>query len=223
MDVGFLMDVLFVGRSCERVMTIVVIRAEGAACISVAADRVVLNRIVGWLLNCVPSVSRGPRKCLSIYRLRACLGCGLGINITFRSSWCTSLDRIPRPLNCSCCVARTTAPAKRPSYFLLFSPLSDANGRCDPAWLPPPPAPPPPPLRPQVRFVRQTRKDQKAAQAARRLEIKKIKEDAERLAAEEEAALTAGLDDLEKVLMRSTIRAKVSKRARRGIERDRDR
>lgn len=58
--------------------------------------------------------------------------------------------------------------------------------------------------------MRQKKKDEKAAEAAKRLHIKKLKEEAERLAAEEEAALTAGLDDLEKVLMRSTIRAKVS-------------
>lgn len=65
--------------------------------------------------------------------------------------------------------------------------------------------------------MRQNKRDQKAAEAAKRLEIKRLKEEAERLAAEEEAALTAGLDDLEKVLMRSTIRAKVSERGGRGI------
>lgn len=58
--------------------------------------------------------------------------------------------------------------------------------------------------------MRQAKKDQKAADAARKIEIKKAREEAERLALEEEALLTEGLDDLEKVLMRSTIRAKVS-------------
>lgn len=57
--------------------------------------------------------------------------------------------------------------------------------------------------------MRQSKKDQKALEAATKLAIKEAKAEAERLAIEEEAALTEGLDDLEKVLMRSTIRAKV--------------
>lgn len=66
--------------------------------------------------------------------------------------------------------------------------------------------------------MRQRKKEQKEAEAARRAEIRRLKEEAERLAAEEEAALTAGLDDLEKVLMRSTIRAKVSEQGERYKE-----
>lgn len=62
----------------------------------------------------------------------------------------------------------------------------------------------------KVRLMRQSRKDQKALEAATKLAIKEAKAEAERLAIEEEAALTEGLDDLEKVLMRSTIKAKVS-------------
>lgn len=59
--------------------------------------------------------------------------------------------------------------------------------------------------------MRQAKKEEKAREAAMKLAIKEAKAEAERIAQEEEAALTAGLDDLEKVLMRSTIRAKVSR------------
>lgn len=65
-------------------------------------------------------------------------------------------------------------------------------------------------VRAQVRLMRKRKKEQKAEEAARKLKIKEAKAEAERLALEEEAALTEGMDDLEKVLMRSKIRAKVS-------------
>lgn len=61
----------------------------------------------------------------------------------------------------------------------------------------------------KVRLMRQSKKDQRALEAATKLAVKEAKAEAERLAKEDEAALTEGLDDLEKVLLRSTIRAKV--------------
>ena len=64
--------------------------------------------------------------------------------------------------------------------------------------------------------MRKRKKEQKAEEAARKLAIKAAKAEAERLALEEEAALTEGMDDLEKVLMRSKIRAKVRARKTRG-------
>lgn len=57
--------------------------------------------------------------------------------------------------------------------------------------------------------MRQAKKEEREREAATKLAIREAKAEAERIALEEEAALTEGLDDLEKVLMRSTIRAKV--------------
>ncbi len=70
----------------------------------------------------------------------------------------------------------------------------------------------------QVRLMRKRKKEQKAEEVARKLRIKEAKAEAERQALEEEAALTEGMDDLEKVLMRSKIRAKVCRREREGRE-----
>ncbi|CAN0045895.1 unnamed protein product [Scytosiphon promiscuus] len=70
----------------------------------------------------------------------------------------------------------------------------------------------------EVRLMRQARKEEKARDAAMKLAIKEAKAEAERIAQEEEAALTAGLDDLEKVLMRSTIRAKKQERLAKVAE-----
>ncbi|CAM9300216.1 unnamed protein product [Pylaiella littoralis] len=64
----------------------------------------------------------------------------------------------------------------------------------------------------EVRLMRQSKRDQRALEAATKLAVKEAKAEAERLAKEDEAALTEGLDDLEKVLQRSTIRAKRQER-----------
>ncbi|CAB1117401.1 unnamed protein product [Ectocarpus sp. CCAP 1310/34] len=64
----------------------------------------------------------------------------------------------------------------------------------------------------EVRLMRQAKKEEREREAATKLAIREAKAEAERIALEEEAALTEGLDDLEKVLMRSTIRAKKQER-----------
>lgn len=56
---------------------------------------------------------------------------------------------------------------------------------------------------------REVRRESKRAAAAAKLAAKEAKLEAERLAQEEEDKLVEGLDELEMVLMRQTLRAKV--------------